>query len=635
MSVNGSGIAWTLPICAGTFAVVTRTALLRIVGLAIGIVALACGAAESPASDTVDGVAATHPSEPLRTWKHPVDWYGSAVRRWFEDLPPELRYSEARVRHGDDARWARPDWNDDDWIVTGIWDLEARSGVEWVRFRVRMGEDGRMALPPGIMISTVRAYEIYWDGVLLGTSGKPGNSFDEEVAGRVDEWFSIPAALHGPGEHVVAMRTSSHRCGFPAATSGFRFMIDSPAVLQGKVLREAFVPTLAAGALFMTGMATLILWMLAARRTTLLLLCGICLSGATMQALQAIRWFFQYPADWHYPVLSAMTALVGAQGFLIVAFVVVLFEVPRRRWLLAVLAVVLMAVAWTSPERLNLGGVRILAVGIAAAFACSAWAVFRAKRGAWPVLIGVATSALLMTFQSEDYRASFFLKFAPALVGLIAALALQLNDERRQARAAQLAAARLEAELLKKNLQPHFLLNTLAVLTEIVEQDPGNAVKLINDLADEFRSLSRMSAEKLIPLAHELELCRAHLRVMSVRTGRRWSMDSTGVDETAPVPPALFLTLIENGFAHQKAEDGAVFRLKPTGEPDGVGFSFVSPGKTRDTQGRPAGGTGLRYVKARLEESFPGGWTFDQGAVDDGWQTVIRWKPDLREGGRS
>lgn len=485
-----------------------------------------------------------------RQWKHPVAAYPLSVRRWFEALPAELQYSEVRFRRGDDPNWSQPAWDDSAWQAAGFWDLPARSGVDWVRFRVRMGPEGRGTLPAGIMISSVRAYELFWDGMQLGHSGVPGDTAAAEVAGHLDKSFSIPAGLLGPGEHVVALRTSSHRCGFPAPGSGFRFLVDAPALLQGKVLREAFVPTLAAGALFMMALASLIMWLLAARRGTVLLLGGVCITGAIMQALQAVRWFFAYPADWHYPVLSAMTTLVGLQGLLMVALVIVQFEVPHRRLLLGLLVPVLALVSWLSPARMNLEGVRLLAVTIGVALACAAWAVWRRRRGAWPVVLGVATSGLLLAFEAEDYRASFFMKFLPALLGIIASLALQLHDERRQARAAQLAAARLETELLKKDLQPHFLLNTLAVLTEIVEQDPRSAVKLIDDLADEFRSVARVSAEKLIPLGQELELCRAHLRVMSVRTGRTWHLEATGVDETEPVPPAVFLTLIENGFVH-------------------------------------------------------------------------------------
>lgn len=588
-------------------------------------------AADAPprSASPPDARVASDPEAAARPWRHPVDAYPRSVRRWFAGLPAELQYSEVRFRTGDDPTWAQPEFDDSDWTVTGFWDLPARSGIDWVRFRVRLGSDGRGTLPSGLMLSTVRAYEVFWDGVQLGQSGAPGDSAAAEGAGTVDKIFSIPAALLAPGEHVVALRTSSHRCGFPAPRSGFRFLIDSPAALQSKVLREAFVPTLAAGALFMMALASLIMWLLAARRATLLLLGGVCLSGAVMQSLQAVRWFFAYPADWHYPALGAMTALVAGQGVLLVALVVVVFQLPYRRWLLGLLVPALAVVSWLSPARMNLEGVWLLGMAIGVALACAAWAAWRGRRGAWAAVIGVAASGVLLAFEAEDYRASFFLKFLPALLGVIAALALQLHDERREARAAQRAAARLEAELLKQNLQPHFLLNTLAVLTEIVEQDPRSAVTLIDDLADEFRSVARFSAERLISLGQELELCRAHLRVMSVRTGRASQLVATGADESALVPPAVFLTLIENGFAHQRPAETVerTFQLLAERAPDGgQRYVFLSPGEVQPRSHRPAGGTGLRYVRARLEESFPGGWTLTDGPVADGWQTTIEFE---------
>jgi hypothetical protein len=38
---------------------------------------------------------------------------------------------------------------------------------------------------------------------------------------------------------------------------------------------------------------------------------------------------------------------------------------------------------------------------------------------------------------------------------------------------------------------------------------------------------------------------------------------------------------------------------------------------------RPAGGTGMRYVRARLEESFPARWSLRSEAVAGGWASVI------------
>jgi len=579
-----------------------------------------------------------------RVWKRPVEWYPGYVHRWFSALPPRLQYSETRFHRGDDARWAQPGWNDDQWAVQETWDLPARAGIDWLRFRVRMGANGNAPLPGGIMISTVRAYEIFWDGVQLGHSGVPADSAAAEVPGHVDEWFSVPASLCGPGEHVVAIRTSSYRCGFPAATSGLRILVDDPTTLRSMVLREAFLPTVAAGALFMIGLASLIMWLLAARRATLLLLGGLCLAGATMQVLQAFRWFFVYPADWHYPVLTVMTSLVGVQGILTVAFVLVHFQAPRRGWLLAGLAPVFALVAWLSPERQNLEGVRIFAVALGGALVCAGWAAWKRCRGAWPAVVGVAVSTVLLAFEAEDYRASFFLKFLPALVGLISSLAAQLHEERKHALAVRLTASRLELELLKKNLQPHFLLNTLTTIIEIIEREPKTAVAVIEALAAEFRILARVAGEKLIPLAHELELCRAHLRIMSQRKGVRCSLAvAPGVGERDLVPPALFHTLIENGLTHLLPCDGEQrFELSAAHDRGRVRYTFVAHGEPMDRE-RPATfaplnvtrppvpakpaprreGTGLRYIKARLEESFPQCWTLRGEPFAGGWQTVI------------
>src|SRR5262249_30663935 len=155
-----------------------------------------------------------------------------------------------------------------------------------------------------------------------------------------------------------------------------------------------------------------------------------------------------------------------------------------------------------------------------------------------------------------DFRVNFFPKFLPATLGLMASLAMHLHDERKRAQAAKLAAARLELELLKKNIQPHFLLNTLATILETIEQEPKTAAALVEALAGEFRILSRVAGEKLIPLGQELELCRAHLRVMSLRRGVTCAIAAAGVDERALVPPALFHTLVENGLTHLLPRDG-------------------------------------------------------------------------------
>jgi LytS/YehU family sensor histidine kinase len=159
-------------------------------------------------------------------------------------------------------------------------------------------------------------------------------------------------------------------------------------------------------------------------------------------------------------------------------------------------------------------------------------------------------------------------------------------------------------------------------------------VQLIDDLAAEFRSLARFSGEKQVLIGEELALCRAHLGVMSARTDLVWTLEAEGIDEAASVPPALFLTLIENGFTHQRHRKGATtFTLRAERIGDGVRYVFVSPGIISAEIARAGGGTGLRYVCARLEESFHDAWKLTQGAVAGGWETVIELRHAAHGGG--
>jgi LytS/YehU family sensor histidine kinase len=246
----------------------------------------------------------------------------------------------------------------------------------------------------------------------------------------------------------------------------------------------------------------------------------------------------------------------------------------------------------------------------------------------------VAISAVLLWLRPEHFVGlDIFQAFLPTVLGVLLTIALRLRAERRQAQETRLVAARMEIELLKKNLQPHFLMNTLTALSQTVEEEPARAVRLIDDLSQEFRTLSRMASEKTVTLAEELELCRAHLRVMRARTDVDWELAVDGVEGGVRVPPALFLTLIENGFSHQVARPAdRTFTLRMTAQGGRVRFEFLSPGEVTAETTRVAGGTGLRYVRARLEESFPGQWTLTQAAVNGGWLTVIEIPGDNSKG---
>jgi hypothetical protein len=426
------------------------------------------------------------------------------------------------------------------------------------------------------------------------------------------------------------MRVSSYHCGFPGAKAEFMFFMNDPVVVQTWEMRNGILPTLAAGALLILSVVCTLIWSFAARRTALLYVGSMSFCGAATQALIALRWFYNYPADWHYPLTIAGNCFQGALAWFLVAFVVAHFAVPHGRWILAVLGLLLASVFWINFGSGDSQNAWLIIVACGAVIGPLIWAARRRRPGAWPIIFGVIASAVWISANPYLFTwTGFFPRFLPVLLGVTAAIAMQIRVERRETRQTRLTAARLEIELLKKSLQPHFLMNTLTALMEVIEQSPAAAVKLIDDLAGEFRLLAAMSAEKTVPLARAIELCHAHLRVMSVRMGRDCRLEVEGTDAAAPVPPALFLTLIENGFSHQRPVGGpVVFELHCARERGGrLRYRFVSPGEVQGDDQRTPGGTGLRYIQARLEESSPGRWTFENRAMTGGWETVIEIGP--------
>jgi len=539
---------------------------------------------------------------------------------------PAFERTEMRMHLGDDPAWALPDHDDRSWTRTSSRDLPAREGVFWLRWRLRgPGPDERLA--PGLYITSVAAYELFWDGELIGRNGTPAGSRDAERPGLVDRTFALTEAQAAPGEHVVAMRLSTYRCGFPHPRSGFTYWITEPAELYAWRARSAVIPTLAAGAMVVLALIASILWLFQPGRRELAWAVLLCLTAAAIQALCVGRWMVNYPADRYHIVIIGTAALHGVMAVSLVGLVVTHLAVARARWWIAATVVAVAVVAYVTPPVRNTEGAFMMVSACAVVAGVAGWRVLQGHAGARYLMIGALATGVWTSIDPRSYTwVGFLPRFLPTMLGATVMLASAARREREEAERTRQMAARLELELLKKNLQPHFLFNTLTALTELVEQRPADAVGLIEDLAGEFRLMASMAAERTVSLAQELALCRAHLRILGVRTGREYRLEAEGVDEDAPVPPALFLTLIENAFSHQRAScSPVVFRLHGTREASGaVHYAFDSPGEIAPARASAGpGGTGLRYVRARLEESFPRRWTFLDGATAQGWRSRI------------
>jgi hypothetical protein len=189
-------------------------------------------------------------------------------------------------------------------------------------------------------------------------------------------------------------------------------------------------------------------------------------------------------------------------------------------------------------------------------------------------------------------------------------------------RATQMRAARLEIELLKRKIQPHFLMNTLTALSEWIESSPQTGVRMIDALAAEFRAVAAISDAALIPMRQELDLCRHHLTVMGFRSNQVYELRDDGVNPQGMIPPAIFHTLLENALTHNRHAIGATFTLSERMEDAMRVYTLRSP-LGGEARARSSSGTGHAYVRARLRAAFDERWRFESQVIDGKWQDTV------------
>jgi two-component system, sensor histidine kinase LadS len=187
----------------------------------------------------------------------------------------------------------------------------------------------------------------------------------------------------------------------------------------------------------------------------------------------------------------------------------------------------------------------------------------------------------------------------------------------------QIRSMRLELQLLKSQIQPHFMLNSINAAVMWIPEDPQCAQKLLLALSQEWRIMMKLVGKKLIPMEDEIRICRLHLEVMSLRHDKQFSLEVKDILPREGIPPALFHTLVENGLTHGYAGlEKGVFTLSREESGQDISFKLFNDGKS-EAKSTHSGGLGLQYVRARLDEAYGRGWTLTSNAVPGGWLSVI------------
>jgi LytS/YehU family sensor histidine kinase len=202
------------------------------------------------------------------------------------------------------------------------------------------------------------------------------------------------------------------------------------------------------------------------------------------------------------------------------------------------------------------------------------------------------------------YMFTFFLNLMVFLFSLPLRLAFDYFTMRKQQEQLQKRTAEAELNLLKGQVQPHFLFNTLNNIYFVAQRESPATAVLLERLSNIMRYFVDEGPKEKILLTREIDFIRDYIHLEKLRMRHPMQMDFTVKGEIAEVsiPPMLLIPLVENVFKHgiNKRSEENLLVLNIT----------ISEGKlSMDVRNRvfeelePAqhGGNGLANLRSRLD----------------------------------
>jgi hypothetical protein len=169
--------------------------------------------------------------------------------------------------------------------------------------------------------------------------------------------------------------------------------------------------------------------------------------------------------------------------------------------------------------------------------------------------------------------------------------------------------AQAEALLLKAQVHPHFLFNTLNNIYSFSRHQPGVALRLVEHLSSTVRYMTTECSAEIVSLEKELKLVRDYIELERVRYGERLSVTLNVEGETAAksIDPLLLIPLVENCFKHGASQLLEAPWIKVSIFIEGlVARVEVSNNRPAESPRAVQGGIGLANVRKRLNLLHPG-----------------------------
>ena len=151
-------------------------------------------------------------------------------------------------------------------------------------------------------------------------------------------------------------------------------------------------------------------------------------------------------------------------------------------------------------------------------------------------------------------------------------------------------------EALKNQMSPHFLFNSLSVLSALVEQDKNKSQTFIRQLSDVYRYVLEQKGEELVPLEKEMEFVKSYIYLNQIRHDNSLKVEINIPELKGYVIPMSVQLLVENAIKHNEASEKNPLTLTLT-RPEDKTLEVTNTYQPK--KGLAGSGLGLSLLKKR------------------------------------
>ncbi len=203
---------------------------------------------------------------------------------------------------------------------------------------------------------------------------------------------------------------------------------------------------------------------------------------------------------------------------------------------------------------------------------------------------------------------SFLIVFIDSWFAIVLYLGFDWLNKEKRTKELEKQNLQSELSLLKNQINPHFLFNTLNNIDSLVKRNPDQASSSIIELSDMMRYMIYETNTGKVPLQKELDYIENYLELQKLQYVNpelvKYSIN--GNPENKLIAPMLFIPFIENAFKHgTNKETRYAIRIVIRIELNTVYFESVNYAGKEAISKDASSGIGLETVKRRLNILYP------------------------------